>query len=186
MSDAHSVQFRYRWERTSGESASDAKQSNCEFRLLLRGNTLIIWRGVCRGWSMVRAMYSNHPNWRLELCALTTQPSRSDFPSAVESGASALINHISGVCPQIAAAKQRSTAFKATELHNDNPISISPVSPPNHSASEGSKDMQDGSVIVERRKRGPDVWCFRWREAGPDGRRIHRRIVLGTAEDLKT
>ena len=46
--------------------------------------------------------------------------------------------------------------------------------------------MQDGSVSVERRKRGPDVWCFRWREAGPDGRRIHRRIVLGTAEDLKS
>lgn len=45
--------------------------------------------------------------------------------------------------------------------------------------------MQDGSVSVERRKRGPDVWCFRWREAGPDGRRIHRRIVLGSAEDLK-
>ncbi len=45
--------------------------------------------------------------------------------------------------------------------------------------------MQDGSVTVERRERGPDVWCFRWREAGPDGRRIHRRIVLGTAEDLK-
>lgn len=45
--------------------------------------------------------------------------------------------------------------------------------------------MQDGSVTVERRKRGPDVWSFRWREAGPDGRRIHRQIVLGTAEDLK-
>ena len=45
--------------------------------------------------------------------------------------------------------------------------------------------MQDGSVTVERRKRGPDVWCFRWREAGADGRRIHRRIVLGTAEELK-
>jgi integrase len=45
--------------------------------------------------------------------------------------------------------------------------------------------MQDGSVSVEPRKRGPDVWCFRWQEAGPDGRRIHRRIVLGTAEDLK-
>lgn len=40
--------------------------------------------------------------------------------------------------------------------------------------------MQDGSVSVEWRKRGPDVWCFRWREAGPDGRRVHRRIVLGT------
>ena len=45
--------------------------------------------------------------------------------------------------------------------------------------------MQDGSVTFERRKRGPDVWCFRWREGGPDGRRIHRRIVLGTADDLK-
>lgn len=45
--------------------------------------------------------------------------------------------------------------------------------------------MQDGSVTVERRKCGPDVWCYRWHEAGPDGRRIHRRIVLGTAEDLK-
>ena len=45
--------------------------------------------------------------------------------------------------------------------------------------------MQDGSVTVERRTRGPDVWCFRWREAGADGRRIHRRIVLGTAEELK-
>ena len=46
--------------------------------------------------------------------------------------------------------------------------------------------MQDGSVTVEQRKGGPDVWSFRWREAGPDGRRIHRRIVLGTAEDLKS
>ncbi len=46
--------------------------------------------------------------------------------------------------------------------------------------------MQDGSVTVERRKRGPDVWCFRWREAGPDGRRIHRRIVLGTADELRS
>jgi integrase len=46
--------------------------------------------------------------------------------------------------------------------------------------------MQDGSVTVERRKRGADVWCFRWREAGPDGRRIHRRIVLGTADELRS
>jgi len=46
--------------------------------------------------------------------------------------------------------------------------------------------MQDGSVTVERRKRGPDAWCFRWREDGPDGRKIHRRIVLGTADDLRS
>ena len=46
--------------------------------------------------------------------------------------------------------------------------------------------MQDGSVTVETRKSGRDVWCFRWRESGPDGRRIHRRIILGTAEELKS
>lgn len=46
--------------------------------------------------------------------------------------------------------------------------------------------MQDGSVTVERHKRGADVWSFRWRETGCDGRRIHRRIVLGSAEDLKS
>jgi len=40
-------------------------------------------------------------------------------------------------------------------------------------------------VTVERRKRGPDVWSFRWRKAGPDGRKVHRRIVLGRADDLK-
>jgi hypothetical protein len=62
------------------------------------------------------------------------------------------------------------------------PLAYSPVSV----AQEGGSNMQDGSVTVERRKRGPDVWCFRWREGGPDGRKIHRRIVLGTADDLKT
>ena len=41
-------------------------------------------------------------------------------------------------------------------------------------------------MTVERRKRGPDVWCFSWREGEPDGRKIHRRIVLGTADDLKS
>jgi integrase len=41
-------------------------------------------------------------------------------------------------------------------------------------------------VTVDKRKRGPAVWCFRWREAGPDGRRIHRRIVLGTADELRS
>jgi hypothetical protein len=45
--------------------------------------------------------------------------------------------------------------------------------------------MQQGSVIREHRKSGPDVWCFRWWEPGPNGNRIHRRIVLGTAEQLR-
>src|ERR1700751_3762116 len=46
--------------------------------------------------------------------------------------------------------------------------------------------MQVGSVPIERRKHGPDVWSFRWRETGPAGRRVHRRIVLGSAEELKS
>lgn len=45
--------------------------------------------------------------------------------------------------------------------------------------------MQEGSVIREHRKLGPDVWSYRWREAGPSGIRVHRRVVLGTAEQLR-
>jgi hypothetical protein len=45
--------------------------------------------------------------------------------------------------------------------------------------------MQEGSVIREHRKLGPDVWSYRWWESGPSGNKIHRRIVLGTAEQLR-
>ena len=44
--------------------------------------------------------------------------------------------------------------------------------------------MQQGSLIRADRQHGPDVWEFRWRERGPDGKRKHRRIVLGTIEQL--
>ena len=42
--------------------------------------------------------------------------------------------------------------------------------------------MQNGSVIRAERQRGPDVWEFRWREPGADGKRKHRRMVLGSVE----
>src|SRR2546425_6164106 len=45
--------------------------------------------------------------------------------------------------------------------------------------------MQEGSVIREQRKLGPDVWSYRWWESGPNGNRVYRRIVLGTAEQLR-
>jgi integrase len=32
------------------------------------------------------------------------------------------------------------------------------------------------------RKRGQDVWEFRWSETGPDGKRLHYRKVVGTVE----
>jgi hypothetical protein len=42
------------------------------------------------------------------------------------------------------------------------------------------ESMQNGSIMRSERQRGPDVWEFRWREPGPDGRRKHRRIVIGS------
>jgi len=44
--------------------------------------------------------------------------------------------------------------------------------------------MQLGSMIRSERHRGPDVWEFRWREAGPNGGRVHRRMVVGSVEKL--
>lgn len=44
--------------------------------------------------------------------------------------------------------------------------------------------MQNGSVIRAERQRGPDGWEFRWREAGADGKRKRRRMILGSIEQL--
>jgi integrase len=35
--------------------------------------------------------------------------------------------------------------------------------------------MQQGSLIKGSRKRGPDVWQFRWAKRGPHGERIYRK-----------
>ena len=40
--------------------------------------------------------------------------------------------------------------------------------------------MQQGSLIRSGRKRGPDVWQFRWADRGPQGKRIYRKRVIGT------
>jgi len=44
--------------------------------------------------------------------------------------------------------------------------------------------MQHGSMIRTERQQGPDVWEFRWREPGPDGRRKHRRMVVGSVDEF--
>lgn len=41
--------------------------------------------------------------------------------------------------------------------------------------------MQQGSQFRSSRKRGPDVWQFRWADRGPSGKRIYRKRVIGTA-----
>ncbi len=43
--------------------------------------------------------------------------------------------------------------------------------------------MQCGSLIRKSRKRGPDVWLFRWSEKGTPGKRVYRKRVIGTLEE---
>src|SRR5215472_14172609 len=41
---------------------------------------------------------------------------------------------------------------------------------------------QNGCLTRERRKSGPDVWIFRWR----DGQNSNRKIVVGTVQQYRT
>jgi hypothetical protein len=44
--------------------------------------------------------------------------------------------------------------------------------------------MQNGSIMRTERRLGSAVWEFRWREPGPDGKRKHRRMVIGSVDEL--
>jgi integrase len=44
---------------------------------------------------------------------------------------------------------------------------------------------QQGSLIREERKVGPDVWIFRWREQTPEGR-VKRKVVVGTVDQYRS
>lgn len=44
---------------------------------------------------------------------------------------------------------------------------------------------QSGSLFKEKRKAGPTVWVFRWREDTPAGR-VNRKVLLGTVEQIPT
>jgi len=44
---------------------------------------------------------------------------------------------------------------------------------------------QLGSLFKEKRRAGPSVWVFRWREDTPQGR-ANRKVVLGSVEQLPT
>jgi hypothetical protein len=42
--------------------------------------------------------------------------------------------------------------------------------------------MQRGSLTRSERKRGPDVWQFRWSEKGDNGQRVYRKRIVGTVD----
>jgi hypothetical protein len=48
----------------------------------------------------------------------------------------------------------------------------------------GGQEGKDAARILQRvcRRRGPDVWQFRWSETDPDGKRAHRKKVVGTVD----
>jgi integrase len=45
---------------------------------------------------------------------------------------------------------------------------------------------QYGAVELSPRSRGPAVWVYRWRECGPQGKSVHKSLVVGTTEKYKT
>jgi integrase len=45
---------------------------------------------------------------------------------------------------------------------------------------------QDGHLRRAKRKRGPDVWEFLWREIGPNGGRHQRTLTVGNVHELRT
>ena len=46
--------------------------------------------------------------------------------------------------------------------------------------------MQLGSLLRSGRRRGPDIWEFRYRDRRHNGRRIYRRIKIGTVQQFRT
>jgi hypothetical protein len=44
--------------------------------------------------------------------------------------------------------------------------------------------MQHGSLTTIRRRRGPSVWAYRWREPGATGKIVYHNLVSGTVEQL--
>jgi integrase len=42
--------------------------------------------------------------------------------------------------------------------------------------------MQHGCMERLNRKRGPEVWQFRWSVIGPDAKRLYHKKIVGTVE----
>ena len=42
------------------------------------------------------------------------------------------------------------------------------------------------NITLESRRQGPPVWSYRWRQAGPDGKLVRRRMIVGNLEQFPT
>jgi hypothetical protein len=43
---------------------------------------------------------------------------------------------------------------------------------------------QAGSLTIEKRKKGPDVYVYRWREIGADRQPVRRKRIVGPKSDF--
>ena len=48
------------------------------------------------------------------------------------------------------------------------------------------KRFQQGSLTIEERRTGHNVWIYRWRELGVDGKTVQRKKIIGTKQDYPT
>jgi hypothetical protein len=45
---------------------------------------------------------------------------------------------------------------------------------------------QQGTIDRVKRKHKPDCWVFRWRETDTNGKRVRRKVILGTVKEHPT
>ena len=45
---------------------------------------------------------------------------------------------------------------------------------------------QEGHVVRIRRSRVPDYWALRWWEIDADGKRVHRKTIIGPVSEYPT
>jgi integrase len=45
---------------------------------------------------------------------------------------------------------------------------------------------QHGSLQLDKRKSGPDVWAYRWRDYLPNGKMERRGVIVGTVAEYPT
>jgi integrase len=45
---------------------------------------------------------------------------------------------------------------------------------------------QQGTIDRVKRKQKPDCWIFRWRETDVNGKRVRRKVILGTVKEYPT
>ena len=77
-------------------------------------------------------------------------------------------------------------AFRTGQAYAGRVKWCSPARAPYERRIEMAQRYQNGHLRLAKRKSGPDVWEFLWRERGPDGRQRQRTLTVGNLQKLPT